>query len=197
MNLITIRAILILFFVVFCSEARSDNFNYDFVQASFISSDSSAPGVNIEGDGNTLEFSYSLFDELAVNTSINTGTFDNKADGKNISFGALFHTAMSEFSDINVGLFIGKTEVSLPGQSPINSNDGYLLYGVRSRLSEYIELDLSVLFLDVSDHLSHAYEIGTIIGNSNGLQVELLYSYNEISASSKIEKITFGVIYSF
>ncbi|MBT8422276.1 MAG: porin family protein [Gammaproteobacteria bacterium] len=135
-----------------------DSLNYRYSELSYTSGDLDAPGGDIDADAISLFGSYAINDKLAVTAGISSGEIEtgelaligDDTDTKGISFGLVPHYPLSDKTDVLMPVAIqwSEAEVGSVKEDDIGFSIGA---GVRSLVTELIELEAGVDYVDVGD----------------------------------------------
>ena len=130
--------------------AQADGFNYSYFEGGIASADIDVGPLDVDADGLVIGGSYGITDELYLFGSYEEQDFDFGIDGDVLMLGAGFYTGISQDLDFVADLAYVDAEVSTGFGSADES--GYAIRaGIRSRLSDAVELDAGLRYVDIDD----------------------------------------------
>lgn len=150
-------------------DARSEEVNYDYVEANIVTTtvDLGNSIDDIEGNGFGFSLSLTINTHLALSLSVISTTFKTFQgivvdDSKKTDLGVIAHTTIAPATDVFATLLATKAEVNVPeGSTSEDDSDYGTVFGVglRHRGSNGLELELGGSNTEVFDTSTFSYNI--------------------------------------
>jgi len=137
----------------FLSPAFASDLSYNFVEIGYVDAelDDGVPGFSFDGDGFGIGGSFEVGENWFVAANYSTLGFDFGIDLDQFSVGGGYYFGMSERTDLVATLSYLSAEISASGFGSDNA-DGYgVSIGVRSMLTDNVELNGSIGYSDLGD----------------------------------------------
>jgi hypothetical protein len=165
-----LRSLLLLTAFSLSGTAIAQNFDYSFIQGSYVQLELD----EFDGDGFGLDGSLAVTDHFHVFGSYSTADFDFGIDVNQMSAGVGFNTPVSDAVDVIASVAYEWAEVEAPGFGSVDE-DGYGLgLGLRAMVNQAIEVDGGISYVDLGDdsdgetsfgagflyHFSDAFAVG-------------------------------------
>ena len=129
--------------------ARSSDFNYDYLQAGLTSVSANAGGQNFDADGVTISGSKSLGDKLSVVgsfTAVEGDVFGSDVKLDEQTVGINWHTAINPKTDFIGGVLLVRQDLDI-----ISDTGNGLYAGIRHQVNKKIELEGQLSRVSVFD----------------------------------------------
>jgi len=127
------------------------------------------PGLDIDGDGGGFGGSFEVGDSVFIQAGYQQTGFDYGIDFEQISAGIGYHAALSQSTDFFAALSYVTADISVSGGGSAKE-DGYgATIGVRGMVTEKLELDGTISYVDLGDGAD-----GTALGAA------AIYNFTEI-----------------
>ena len=146
-----LRSTLIIGLMVFAGSASAEGLNYTYLQASWGQVDFDDSLLDVDGDGFGIAGSVAISENFHVFGEYQTADLDFSVDLNILEAGLGYNVPLSETVDFVARLGYVNIEAEAPGV-PSADEDGYSAgVGLRGNLSNNVELDGGVDYVDGSD----------------------------------------------
>lgn len=159
--------------------ASAADFNYNYVQASYISSDI----AGTDGDGIALDGSFALNKDVAFVVGYETTSYEEFGDSLDVdtlAVGVAFHSTVNEQMDtvFSVGLLDSELSINAPGFLVGTGDDTgtFLSAGVRLQSNPQMELGLGLKYFDVFDETNTGLEASLLFNIDKKNQLGITFS---------------------
>ena len=155
------KKVLLLVLLVVAGPAAADGLSYNYVQAAYASADIDADdmGIDVDGDGWAIGGSVAVSDNVHLFGGYTALGLDFGVDYDEFNLGVGYNHSITENVDFVAGLSYIKGEAEAFGMSA--DDDGYgLSIGLRSKLSDTIELEGGIQYADTDGGSSTAFSAG-------------------------------------
>lgn len=135
------------------SPALAGDLSYNYVELGYQKAelDDNLAGFDVDGDGFGIRGAFEVSENWFITASYSALEFDFGVDLDQLSFGGGYHTAISDRTDLVVTLSYLSAEVSASGFGSVDE-DGYgASVGLRSMLSDQLELHAGIGYSDLGD----------------------------------------------
>ena len=144
--------VVVLLVVFLAAPAIADGPSYNFVQAGYQSVNLDlGGGFDVDGDGYGLGGSFEIGESLFVFASYGTTNFDYDVDLKELHAGLGYHAALTDNTDFFGTLAYVAAEVEATGFGSVDDNGYGATIGVRSNVTDLIELFGEISYADLGD----------------------------------------------
>ncbi len=145
----TLLYLLVLLAMFLATPSMADSPSYNFLQAGYQSVDLDAGGdLDVDGDGYGVGGSFEIGDSMYAFATYAKTDFDFNVDLSQINAGIGYHFGISGNTDFFADVGYVKAEVDASGFGSLDE-DGYSVgIGVRSNVSDLIELTANVNYVD-------------------------------------------------
>lgn len=147
------------------SPAFAGDLSYNFIEIGYQEAelDDDLAGFSFDGDGFGVGGSFEVGESWFVGVSYSTIGFDFGIDLDQISVGGGYHAGLSDRTDFFATLSYLSVEVSASGLGSVDE-DGYgVAIGVRSMLTDNVELNGSLGYSDLGDGADGtAFNVGAL-----------------------------------
>ncbi len=157
-------------------QVNAGELNYNFLQATYVSSDTNISGVNVDGNGFAVSLSKEISPNIAFVGGIDNQSFDFGIDTNSFSFGVNYHSPINEKSDFIIGFNVLNAEVSVDGFGSEDDTGNIISIGMRNNLQNNMEFSWAFQRTDIFDDSSTSFSLGILIGLENNFQVGFGYS---------------------
>jgi hypothetical protein len=140
------RSLLALAAVSISGTVLAQDFDYNFVQASYGQYD--IDGVNVDGDGFGIGGSVAISDRFHLFGSYATADFDFGVDMNTLTAGLGYNTPINDAVDIIASVAYVSAEVKVPGFGSVDDNGYGLGLGLRGMASPAVELNGGISYVD-------------------------------------------------
>ena len=174
------------------ASAISETFSYTFISASYgiFSSDLDGIPEDLEGDGITINGAFNIASNFGVSASYDTGSADVTSGGSTLnadisagSFGAFFHTPVSDSTDFVLGADIvrGNVDIDIDGTSfPSEDANGNSIYaGIRAMVAANVELNGFIDRTKIEDDSTTGISFGASYYINKLFTVDAGYSFDK------------------
>lgn len=149
--------------------AMADGFSYNYVQAGWETVDLDVSGgSDVDGDGFGVGGSFEVGDDFFIGASYGKADFDGGVDLTALQVGFGWHTGLSDKTDFVASLSYVEGEVDAPGFGSFDDSGYGASIGVRSNVSDAVELFGAISYVDYGDG-----------GDSTGIGGGFWYNLNE------------------
>jgi len=135
--------------------AMAADISYNFAQVGYqwTTLEDVLPGLDVDGDGFGVGGSFEVGDSWFIQASYQQASFDFGVDFDQLSAGVGYHVAMTPNADFFAVLSYVAVEASVSGPvSGSASENGYgATIGVRAMVTEKLELDGTIGYVDLGD----------------------------------------------
>ena len=167
--------------------------SYNYVGADWFTGDIDAPGDEVDFDGFDVEGSFAFAETLFVKARYADGSLDDDridGDSEEISVGIGAHTNQwTGGVDLFGVLSYERAEIDLdvPGGSFSADDDGFgVEVGLRSMVTEALELNGAVKYVDIGDTDGTGFEIGGVYSFTPAIAIVGAYLDGEDSSAWKV-----------
>jgi len=147
------------------SPAFAGDLSYNFIELGYQKADldDDLAGFSVDGDGFGIGGSFEVGESWFIGVGYSTIGFDFGIDLDQISVGGGYHAGLSDRTDFFATLSYLSVEVSASGFGSIDE-DGYgVAIGVRSMLTDNVELNGSIGYSDLGDGADGtAFNVGAL-----------------------------------
>jgi len=180
------------FAIMICSltfPAEAETFSYSSASLDYSSFSSAIEGFSedFEGEGKSLDLSFSVRPNLAViikylraSAELDLSGTLAEADITSTSFGLLGHAAMSDTSDfiLAVSFINGEAVVDVDGAffNRVNENGGISMLGVRTMMSDSLELNWFIHKRAIEDRTNMGINLGAAYHFKKSASIDFVYS---------------------
>lgn len=138
--------------LAFSAAANAEGPSYSYIEAGYQEVDLDAGGgINADGDGYGVAGSVAVSDNWFIFASYSDFDLESVIDLSSLSAGAGYHSAISGRTDWFAALSYETAEVSAPGFGSFDDNGYGVTLGLRSMVSESLELYGNVGYVDLGD----------------------------------------------
>ncbi len=131
--------------------AADISYNYGQLGYQWVTLEDVLPGLDVDGDGVGFGGSFEVGDSLFIQAGYQQTSFDYGIDFDQISAGVGYHAALSQSTDFFAALSYVAAEASVSGSGSAKE-DGYgATIGVRGMVTEKLELDGTISYVDLGD----------------------------------------------
>jgi opacity protein-like surface antigen len=167
--------------------AADISYNYGQLGYQWVTLEDVLPGLDVDGDGFGFGGSFEVGDRLFIQAGYQQTSFDYGIDFDQISAGVGYHVALSQSTDFFAALSYVAAEVSVSGGGSAKE-DGYgATIGVRAMVTEKLELDGSISYVDLGDGAD-----GTAFGAAAIYNVTEIFSLG-LDVGFEEDAVTYGV----
>lgn len=170
----------------------AEDISYNYVQASYISSDFDVYGVNIDGKGFGLAGSYAIHENVAFVGSYEAHDFDYGVDIDVFTIGADVHTPISSQTDAVLGLALSRIEITESGAPDESDTGNSISAGIRSVLNTQFELGAKITRFDAFDDTSTEISVTGLFSVNDQVQLGLGFA-----SEDDIDSLMFSVRSNF
>jgi opacity protein-like surface antigen len=143
-------AIFLLFFLA--APALGETPSYNFIEAGYVEVDLDfGDGFDVDGDGFGLGGAFEIGDNFFGFASYQDASFDFGVDFSTLEIGLGYHKGISDNTSFFFRVGYADAEISAPGFGSEDESGYSAGIGVRSNVSDLIELALEVAYLDLGD----------------------------------------------
>lgn len=187
------RKILGVSLVLLATPALAGDLSYDFLGLGYQRVELDAPGSNVDGDGFGINGSFEVADTWFVAAGYSTIDFDFGVDVDQLALGFGHFMPLSPRTDVVATLSYLRADVSASGFGSGNDDGFGVSVGVRSMLSDQLELDGSITYSDFSDGGdTTSFGAGVLYSFTNTIAVGL-----DISLDDDVTAYGLGARYYF
>ena len=147
------RYSVVLFALALTAPAMAEQPSYNYLQAGYQKVEIDLGGIlgDVDGDGYQLSGSFEIGDSAYFFAGYSSASFDFDIDADQIEAGIGYHHGMSSNTDFYANVAYVKAEVDVGGVGSADE-DGYgVAIGIRSNVSDAVELEVSVSYVDLGD----------------------------------------------
>jgi len=190
MNIKSLTSVSVLILSTVMLSAQAADFSYDYIDGSYERYDLDGPDADIF----RLSGSYELSSNYNIIAEYATGDIDNPTGGSDLDFdegviGLGYHTGISQATDLTVNVKVISRDTDLAGD-----DTGYGLgVGVRHMLTDRIEVDGNIDFVDVNDNQDTAVKVGARYYFNEAISTGLSYS----TSSDDVDIVSAGIRWDF
>ncbi len=146
------RFLAVLLAIFLAAPAMADRPSYNFIQAGYQSIDIDiGAGLDVDGDGYGLGGSFEIGDNVFVFASYVKADFDFGVDLNQLQAGLGYRVGLTDNTDFFASLAYVDAEVEASGFGSIDESGYGATIGVRSNVSDLIELFGEVAYEDLGD----------------------------------------------
>ena len=144
-----LRVLAVTTLLVYSGAAFAEDFDYNFVQASY--GQVELDDVDVDGDGFGIAGSVEVSEHFHLFGGYTTGDFDFGVDSTDLSAGLGYNAPISETVDLVASIAYVSTEVDIPGFGSVDDNGYGLGLGLRGMATPAVELNGGISFVDLGD----------------------------------------------
>jgi len=173
MNIKLLTSISVLLLSGIVTSVQASDFSYSYIEGSVESVDSDDPDADIY----RISGSYNISPNFNIIADLATGDIDNPSGANDIdldegSLGIAYHTPIAQSSDFTANLKAINRDSDL-----VEDDTGYGVgVGLRHMLSDRIEVDANVDFVDVQEVEDTALKVGARYYFNSAISAGLAYS---------------------
>ena len=146
------RFLAVLLSIFLAAPAMAESPSYNFIQAGYQSIDLDlGAGFDVDGDGYSLGGSFEIGDNVFVFASYGTSEFDFGVDLNQLQAGLGYHLGLTDNTDFFASLAYVDAEVEASGFGSADDSGYGASIGVRSNVSDLIELVGEIAYVDFGD----------------------------------------------
>ena len=161
-----IRSLAVVLLFSLAAPALAETPSFNFVQAGYVEVDLDlGDGFDVDGDGFGLGGSFEIGDNLFGFASYQDASFDFGVDFSTLEVGLGYHTGITDNTSFFFRIGYADAEVSAPGFGSEDESGYAAGIGVRSNVSDLIELALEVAYVDLGDGADDTAVGGGILFN--------------------------------
>ena len=164
------------------SPAFAGDLSYNFIELGYQKAelDDDLAGFSVDGDGFGIGGSFEVGESWFIGVGYSTIGFDFGIDLDQISVGGGYHAGLSDRTDFFATLSYLSVEVSASGLGSVDE-DGYgVAIGVRSMLTDNVELNGSLGYSDLGDGADGtAFNVGALYSFTESFAVGLDIGFEE------------------
>ena len=166
------------------STAIAKEISYDFIEGTYSSiTDSSLPGIDVNGNGFGVSGSFSVSPNIAINAGYGSTSYDRvlgiDIDSTSLTFGVTAHTSVAPGTDVigNFSVLNGEVKGS-NGFTTISLDDTGNIIGVglRHMVSDALELQIGASRTDIFDDTANTFGLGARFHANDKFSVGVGYS---------------------
>lgn len=149
------RYSLAFFALALTAPAMAEQPSYNFLQAAYQRVEIDLGGIlgDVDGDGYQVGGSFEIGESMYFFADYADAGLDFNVDSSQIKAGFGFHHGISANTDFFANLAYVKAELELGGIGSADENGYGVAIGVRSNVSDTVELELSVSYVDLGDDI--------------------------------------------
>ena len=146
------RFLAVLLAICLAAPAMADSPSYNFIQAGYQSIEIDlGAGFDVDGDGYGLGVSFEIGDKMFGFASYVTSDFDFGVDVNQQQAGLGYHVGLTDNTDFFASLAYVDVEVEASGFGSADDSGYGATIGVRSNVSDLIELFGQIAYVDLGD----------------------------------------------
>ncbi len=129
----------------------ADTPTYNFMNGGFQRVDLDGNGIDVDGDGFAIGGAFEVADNWHIVGGYSSTEFDFGVDLNQLKVGVGYHTDISDVTNFFVDALFVDAEVDTGGFGSVDENGFGLAIGLRSNLSDTLELEGSITHVDLGD----------------------------------------------
>ena len=147
-----VRALTVFFLFFLAAPALAETPSFNFVEAGYIEVDLDlGDGFDVDGDGFGVGGAFEIGDKVFGFASYQDASFDFNVDFSTLEVGIGFHTGLTDNTSFFFRVGYADVEVSASGFGSEDESGYAAGIGIRSNVSDLIELALEVAYVDLGD----------------------------------------------
>ncbi len=174
----------------FMTATYASDFSYNYIQGAYESVDLDGPDADVF----KISGSYELTPNFNIIGEYATGDIDNPLGGSDLDLdegavGVAYHTAIASKTDFTANIKVINQNTDLAGD-----DTGYGLgVGIRHMLTNRVEVDANIDFIDVNDNEDTKLEVGARYYFNNAISTGLAYS----TSSENVDTVSGNIRWDF
>jgi opacity protein-like surface antigen len=147
-----IRTLTVCLLFFLAAPALAETPSYNFVQATYVEVDVDLGlGSDLDGDGFGVGGAFEIGDNFFGFASYQDASFDFGADFSTLTIGFGYHTGLTDNTSFFFRVGYADAEISASGFGSEDESGYAAGLGVRSQVSDLVELELEVAYVDLGD----------------------------------------------
>jgi opacity protein-like surface antigen len=166
------KKVLLLLLLVAAGPVAAEGLSYNYFEGGYASADIDGDDFtgDVDGDGWTIGGSVALSDSLHMFGGYTSLGFDFDVDYDELELGIGYNYSLGEKTDFVAGLSYIKAEAKAFGMSA--DDDGYgVSIGLRSKLSDAIEIEGGIEYADTDEGSSTAFIAGILFDVTDNIAI--------------------------
>ncbi len=190
MNIKILTSISVLSLLAAMASIQAKEFSYTYIEGAYESTDLDGPDADIF----RISGSYNVSPNFNIIGDYATGNVDNPSGGSDLDFdegsiSVAYHAPVAQSTDLTANLKVVNRDTDVAG-----NDTGYGLgVGVRHMLSDRVEVDANVDFVDVQDVEDTALKLGARYYFNSAISAGLGYS----TSSENIDVVSGNIRWDF
>ena len=180
-----IRTVATIALLALATPALAETPSYNFIQAGYVEVDLDG-GFDVDGDGFNVGGAFEIGDNFFGFASYQDAGFDFGIDVSTLQVGFGYHTGLTDNTSFFFRAGYAEGDVSISGFGSADDSGYAAGIGVRSNVSDLIELALEVGYLDLGDGVD-----GTAVGGQIWFNVTDNFALG-VNASAGDDETSYG-----